>query len=92
MRLFDVLFCPEWMYVMNGKIFNEDNMRLVLLLLAIRGLLWNFSSGINQRIDRLEDKMETKFDTVDRKLERIDARLDSFGERIAANEAKLDEK
>ena len=35
--------------------------------------------------------METKFDTVDRKLERIDARLDAFGERIAANEAKLKE-
>ena len=77
---------------MDGRIFNEENMRLVLSLLAIRGLLWNFSSGINQRIDRLEDKMETKFDTVDGKLERIDARLDSFGERIAANEAKLDEK
>ena len=83
---------------MNGKIFNVDNMRLVLLLLAIWGLLWNFSSGINQRIDRLEDKidrledkMETKFDAVDRKLERIDARLDSFGERIAANEARLKE-
>ena len=39
------------MYDMNEKIFNEDNMRLVLSLLAIRGLLWNFSSGINQRID-----------------------------------------
>ena len=76
---------------MSGKIFNEDNMRLVVLLLAIWGLLWNFSSGINQRIDRLEDKIETKFDTVDRKLERIDARLDAFGERIAANEARLKE-
>ena len=77
---------------MNGKIFNEDNMRLVLLLLAIWGLMWNFSSGINQSIDRLEDKMVTKFEATDRKLERIDERLDSFGERIAANEAKLKEQ
>ena len=36
---------------MDGRIFNEENMRLVLSLLAIRGLLWYFSSGINQRID-----------------------------------------
>lgn len=70
---------------MNGKIFNEDNVRLAFFFLAIWGLLWNFSSGINQRIDRLEDN-------IGRKLERIDTRLDSFGERIAANEARLNAK
>ncbi len=40
---------------------------------------------LTQRIGNLENKMETKFDA-------IDTRLDSFGERIAANEAKIGAK
>ncbi|MCE2440079.1 MAG: hypothetical protein J4F39_11710 [Candidatus Latescibacteria bacterium] len=81
---------------MNGKTLNEDNLRFAIFLLALWGSLWSFSSGINQRIDSLEDRLthrignlENKMDT---KFDAIDTRLDSFGERIAANEAKIGAK
>lgn len=64
---------------MNGKIFSEDNLRFAIFLLALWGSLWNFSSGINQRIDRLAVK-----------IDKIDERLDAFGERITANKTRLD--
>ena len=78
---------------MNGKILNEDNLRFAIFLLALWGSLWSFSSGINQRIDRLEDRLTQRIgkleDKMESKFDAIDARLDSFGERIAANEARI---
>ena len=81
---------------MNGKILNEDNLRFAIFLLALWGSLWSFSSGINQRIDRLEDRLTQGIATLEDKMETrfdaIDSRLDSFGERIAANEARINVK
>ena len=78
---------------MNGKILNEDILRFAVFLLALSGSLWSFSSGINQRIDRLEDRLTQRIvkleDKMEAKFDAIDSRLDSFGERIAANEAKI---
>ncbi len=77
---------------MNTKsIFNADNFRMAIFLLTLIGstwgTMWTFSSRLEdkltRRIDRLEDKIDTRFD-------KIETRLNSFGERIARNETRLD--
>ena len=78
---------------MNGGILNSDNVRLVILILAIWGTTWNFSSGVSSQIERSEMRLSNRIDRLearmDAKFEKIDSRLDAFGERIAANEARL---
>ncbi len=80
---------------MISRIFNADNIRIVVFLATLVGAMWTLTSRLEdrltQRIDRLEDKMDARFDKVDARFERIETRLDSFGERIAKNEARLDD-
>lgn len=71
----------------SSKFFSGDNLRmaifLVTLLTAVWGIVWSLNSS-------LEDRMNDRFDKISAQLIEIDKRLDSFAERIAKNEARLD--
>ena len=87
---------------MLQKILRNDYFQRLTFLVALAGSIWgigwtlstrledrltqeiiSLENRVTKRIDRLEDNMNDRF-------EKIDARLDSFGERIAKNEARLD--
>ena len=85
------------MEISKSRFFSGDNLRMATLLFLLLGAMWalntrlenrltqqinSLESRITQRIDRLEDNMNGRF-------EKIETRLDSFGERIAKNEARL---
>ncbi|MCE2440506.1 MAG: hypothetical protein J4F39_13900 [Candidatus Latescibacteria bacterium] len=79
---------------MNAKsFFSADNIRMATFLFLLIGAMWTLSSNLEnrltQRIDRLEDTMNNRFKEIDDRLNKIDTRLDSFGERIAKNEARI---
>lgn len=71
----------------SSKFFSGENLRmaifLVTLLTAVWGIVWSLNSS-------LENRMNDRFDKISAQLNEIDKRLDSFGERIAKNEARLD--
>ncbi len=71
----------------DSKFFSADNLRVATLLFFLLGAMWalnvRLEDRLTKRIDKLEENMNDRF-------EKIDARLDSFGERIAKNEARLD--
>ena len=73
----------------NSKFFSADNLRVATLLFFLLGAMWalnvRLEDRLTKRIDKLEENMNDRF-------EKIDARLDSFGERIAKNEARLDDQ
>ncbi len=87
---------------MLRKILRNDYFQMLTFLVALAGTVWgavwtlntrledrltqlinNLESRVTQRIDRLEDNMNNRFGEIEK-------RLDSFGERIARNEARLD--
>ncbi len=68
---------------MIGKIFSADNIRMAVFLFTLTGAMWTLTN-------RLEGRMDARFDKIEARLDRIDTRLDSFGEHIAKNEARLD--
>lgn len=71
----------------SSEFFSGENLRmaifLVTLLTAVWGIVWSLNSS-------LEERMNDRFDKISAQLIEIDKRLDSFGERIAKNEARLD--
>lgn len=71
----------------SSKFLSGENLRmaifLVTLLTPVWGIVWSLNSS-------LEERMNDRFDKISAQLIEIDKRLDSFGERIAKNEARLD--
>lgn len=67
------------------RLFATDNIRIATFLFSLIGAMWTLTN-------RLEDKIDARFDKVESRLDGIDARFDSFGERIAVNEARLNGK
>ena len=84
---------------MNAKsFFNAENLRMVTFLFVLTGAMWTLTSSLENRLthrinnleNRLTQRIDRLEDTMNNRFVRVEKRLDSFGERIAKNEARLD--
>lgn len=91
MFLFGVLFFrTDWRYTLNGKTISWGDVLKVNTpnLVALAAILLTMFSLIDN-IQDLRTDLKADIRELRQDIKRIDERLDSFGERIAKNEERI---